>query len=165
MVAITRFPSSTEPARPAISVRRSLAQHRTSISSAQLLVTEQVLYQPNDRFAIMPIFVYQQTKDGNPQHRWNQWESFGARPEVFFTKHLSLAVEGGFDHTNAPGQYDGWLRKVTVAPQIGVGRKFFSRPVLRAFLTYANWSDGLPRSGRRYAIHEQNEWVDLRSTD
>lgn len=110
--------------------------------SAQLLVTEQVVYQPNDRFAIMPIFVYQQTKDGNPQHRWNQWESFGARPEVFFTKHLSLALEGGFDHTNAPGQYDGWLRKVTVAPQIGVGRKFFSRPVLRAFVTYATWSDG-----------------------
>jgi len=110
--------------------------------SAQLLVTEQILYQPNDRFAIMPIFVYQQSKDGNPQHRWNQWESFGARPEVFFTKHLSLAVEGGFDHTNAPGQYDGWLRKVTVAPQIGMGRKFFSRPVLRAFLTYGNWSDG-----------------------
>src|SRR5271170_3370566 len=110
--------------------------------SAQLLVTEQVLYQPNDRFAIMPIFVYQQSKDGNPQHRWNQWESFGARPEVFFTKHLSLAVEGGFDHTNAPGQYEGWLRKVTIAPQIGVGRKFFRRPVLRTFLTYGNWSEG-----------------------
>ena len=121
--------------------------------SAQLLITEQVVYQPNDRFANMPIFVYQQTKDGSPQHRWNQWESFGARPQVFFTKHLSLAVEGGFDHTNSPGQnslgqnptgqYEGWLRKVTIAPQIGAGNKFFSRPVLRAFVTYANWSDGL----------------------
>lgn len=28
------------------------------------------------------------------------------------------------------------------APQIGAGRKFFSRPVLRVFLTYARWSDG-----------------------
>src|SRR5271163_1788805 len=120
--------------------------------SAQFLITEQVLYQPNDRFAIMPIFVYQQTKDGNPQHRWNEWASFGARPQVFFTKHISLAVEGGFDHTNSPGenslgqnptgQYEGWLRKVTISPQIGVGYKFFSRPVLRGFLTYANWTDG-----------------------
>jgi len=62
------------------------------------------------------------------------------------TKYLSLAVEGGFDHTknpNAPSQYDGWLRKITFAPQIGAGRKFFSRPVLRTFVTYANWSDGL----------------------
>ena len=51
--------------------------------------------------------------------------------------------KAGFDHTHSSGQYDGWLRKITIAPQIGAGRKFFSRPVLRAFLTYANWSDGL----------------------
>jgi maltoporin len=112
-------------------------------STARFLVTEQVVLQPNDRFAIMPIFIYQRTKDGNPQHGWNQWVSFGARPEVFFTKYLSLAFEGGFDHTHSRGQYDGWLRKFTIAPQIGAGRKFFSRPVLRAYLTYASWSDGL----------------------
>src|SRR5258707_4253722 len=64
-----------------------------SNSSARLLVTEQVLYQPNDRFAIMPIFVYQRSKDRNPQHDWNQWVSFGARPEVFFNKYISLAFE------------------------------------------------------------------------
>jgi maltoporin len=90
----------------------------------------------------MPIFVYQRSKDGNPQHDWNQWVSFGARPEIFFTKYISLAFEGGFDHTHSTGQYDGWLRKITIAPQIGAGRKFFSRPVLRTFLTYASWSDG-----------------------
>jgi len=112
-------------------------------SSERLLATEQVLFQPNDRFAIMPIFVYQRSRDGNPQHGWNQWVSFGARPEVFFTKYLSLAFEAGFDRTQLRGQYDGWLRKFTIAPQIGAGRKFFSRPVLRAFLTYANWSEGL----------------------
>jgi maltoporin len=102
-----------------------------------------MVFQPNDRFAIMPILIYQRTKDGNPQHGWNQWVSFGARPEIFFNKYLSLAFEGGFDHTHSRGQYDGWLRKFTIAPQIGAGRKFFSRPVLRAFVTYADWSDGL----------------------
>jgi len=110
----------------------------------RLLITEQVLLQPNDRFAIMPIFIYQRSRDGNPLHGWDQWVSLGARPEVFFTKYLSLAFEAGFDHTeSSTGQYDGWLRKFTIAPQIGAGRKFFSRPVLRTFLTYANWSDGL----------------------
>ena len=113
-------------------------------STARFLLTEQVLFQPNDKFAIMPIFILQRTKGGNPQHGWDQWVSFGARPEVFFTKYLSLAFEGGFDHTHSStGQFDGWLRKFTIAPQIGAGRKFFSRPVLRAFLTYADWSDGL----------------------
>jgi len=118
-------------------------------SSRQFLVTEQVLFQPNDRFALMPIFVYQRLKDGIPQHNWNQWVSFGVRPEIFFTKHISLAFEAGFDHTegfvptqNGEPYLDGWLRKFTIAPQIGAGRKYFSRPVLRAFLTYASWSDG-----------------------
>jgi maltoporin len=113
-------------------------------STARLLITEQVLFQPNEKFAIMPIFIYQRTKDGDPRHDWNQWVSFGARPEIFFTQYLSLAFEGGFDHTHSEsGHFDGWLRKFTIAPQIGAGRKFFSRPVLRAFLTYADWSEGL----------------------
>jgi maltoporin len=113
-------------------------------STAQLLATEQVLIQPDDRFAIMPIFVYQRSKDGNPLHGWDQWVSFGARPEVFFTKHIALAVEGGFDHTHSrSGGYDGWLRKFTIAPELKAGNKFFSRPALRAFLTYGDWSDGL----------------------
>jgi len=142
----------------------------------QLLVIEQLLFQPNDRFAIMPIFLYQRSKDGNPQHDWNQWASFGARPEVFFTKYLSLAFEAGFDHTkghvitqNGTPYVDGWLRKFTIAPQIGAGRKFFSRPVLRAFLTYASWSDsfrgfvgGVPfqnrTDGLTYGVQAEAWW-------
>jgi maltoporin len=146
----------------------------------QLLITEHLLFQPNDLFAIMPIFLFQRTKDGNPQDPWNEWISFGARPEFFFTTHLSLALEAGFDHTHCIagcisqesepiGPYDGWLRKLTIAPQIGAGRKFFSRPVLRTFLTYANWSDGfrglvggipyLKRtSGLTYGVQAEHWW-------
>jgi maltoporin len=145
-------------------------------SSARLLAVEQLLVQPNDKFAIMPIFVYQRSKDGIPQHDWNQWVSFGARPEIFFTKYLSLAFEAGFDHTsgflltqNGDAQLDGWLRKFTIAPQIGAGRKFFSRPVLRVFLTYANWSDafrgyvgGTPyldrTNGLSYGVQAETWW-------
>ena len=148
--------------------------------SRQLLITEHLVFQPNDLFAIMPIFLFQRTKDGNPEHPWNEWISFGARPEFFFTTHLSLALEAGFDHTHCVagcisqesepiGPYDGWLRKVTIAPQIGAGRKFFSRPVLRTFLTYANWSDGfhglvggipyLKRtSGLTYGVQAETWW-------
>jgi maltoporin len=138
--------------------------------SKRLLITEHLLLQPNDKFAIMPIFVYQRSQDGNPQSNWDQWVSFGARPEYFFTKNLSLALEAGFDHTQSgAGQYDGWLRKITFAPQIGAGRKFFSRPVLRTFVTYANWSDGLrgyvggvpfqnQTTGLTYGIQAETWW-------
>ncbi len=116
-------------------------------STERLLVANHLLVQPNDHFAIMPIFVFQRTRDGNPLHAHNDWVSFGARPQISFTKYVSLALEGGFDYTNGfnattGGPVDGWLRKFTIAPQLGAGRKFFSRPVLRTFFTYANWSDG-----------------------
>jgi maltoporin len=113
-------------------------------NSQRFLVTEQVVIQPNQKFAIMPIALYQRVKDGNPMHGADRWLSFGARPEYFFTEHLSLAFEGGFDRVwSGQHLYNGWLRKFTIAPQIGAGREFFSRPVLRAFLTYGNWSEGL----------------------
>jgi maltoporin len=145
-------------------------------SSEKLLIVEHMLLQPNDRFAIMPIFVFQRTRDGQPGHGFNDWASFGARPVVYFTKYLSLAFEAGFDHTSGYGltangntQFDGWLRKFTIAPQIGAGRKFFSRPVLRVFLTYGNWSNGyrglvggIPfqdrTSGLTYGVQAETWW-------
>jgi maltoporin len=116
-------------------------------SSERLLISNHWLLQPNDRFAILPIFIFQRTRDGEPLHGHSDWISFGARPEVFFTRYISLAFEAGVDHTDGfntttNGHVDGWLEKYTIAPQIGAGSKFFSRPVLRTFFTYSNWSNG-----------------------
>jgi len=145
-------------------------------SSERLLIAEHLLIQPNDRFAIMPIFIFQRKRDGLPGHGFNDWASFGVRPEVFFTKYISLAFESGFDHTegfamtqNGNSQFSGWLRKFTIAPQIGAGRQFFSRPVLRLFMTYANWSNGyrglvggIPfedrTSGLTYGVQAETWW-------
>lgn len=108
------------------------------------LFTDQILIQPNEKFAIMPIFIAGWNNPGDPGAKYGRWTSFGARPIWFFTKHTSLAFEAGFDNVDNPNaQSSGWLRKYTIAPQLAVGRDFFSRPVLRAFLTYASWSDGL----------------------
>ncbi|WP_047496997.1 carbohydrate porin [Terriglobus sp. TAA 43] len=106
----------------------------------QFLITEQVVLQPNEKFAVMPVFLFQRKKDSTTQNQWLQWTSFGVRPEVFLTRHLSITGDCGFDYTHLSGAYEGWLRKCTIAPQIGADRKFFGRPVLRAFLTYASWS-------------------------
>jgi maltoporin len=139
-------------------------------NSKRFQIAEHFLVQPNDKFAIQPVFIYQRTKSGNPHDGWNDWISIGARPQIFFTDHLSLAIEGGFDRTSSgTGQYEGWLRKFTIAPQIGAGRKFFSRPVLRLFLTYASWSDGLRgfvggipfqnrTSGFTYGVQAETWW-------
>jgi len=145
--------------------------------SERIQIAEHLLVQPNDRFAIMPIFVFRRSRDGQPGHGFNDWASFGVRPEVFFTKYISLAFEAGADHTEGfvntqtgvNANFDGWLRKFTIAPQLGAGRQFFSRPVLRLFLTYANWSNGfrgfvggIPfedrTSGLTYGVQAETWW-------
>lgn len=133
-------------------------------------VAEHALFQPNEYFAVQPVIIYQQSKTGKPGESWSRWLSFGARPQVFFTEAFSTAVEAGFDHVHTgDGQFDGWLRKFTIAPQLGAGRKFFSRPVARVFCTYANWSEGLrgavggvpyrnDQSGLTYGVQGEAWW-------
>jgi len=43
----------------------------------------------------------------------------------------------------APG---GWLYKLTVAPQVTPALKFLSRPSIRAFATWAWWSESFKGS-------------------
>jgi len=156
---------------PASNFSTSIDDPTPDLDSAErLLITEHILIQPNDRFAIMPIALFERKQDGNPDDGWDEWLSFGARPQIFFTKYFSLALEAGFDHTRSgTGLYDGWLEKYTIAPQIGAGSKFFSRPVLRAFVTYATWSDGLrgfvggvpyddKTSGLTYGVQAETWW-------
>jgi maltoporin len=107
-----------------------------------LLITDHLLIQPTDDWSVMPILIFDRKTGGAAGDGVDKWISFGARPVWNFTDHISIAFEGGFDYTKSDiGNYEGWLRKFTVAPQIGAGRDFFSRPVLRLFFTYANWSD------------------------
>jgi maltoporin len=139
-------------------------------NSERFLISEQVVVQPNKKFAIMPIALFLRVRDGIPGHQSDRWLSFGARPVYFFTDHVSLAVEGGFDRVwSGQHLYDGWLRKFTIAPQFGAGQEFFSRPVLRTFLTYGNWSEGLMgfvggipyqtrRNGLTYGVQAETWW-------
>src|SRR5258708_14918831 len=79
------------------------------------LITEQVLVQPNNRWSMMPIFLYQRSKDGDPAHGVDTSLSFSTTPIFNFTDHVSLAFKPVIDHTTI-GQnlYHGWLPKSTV---------------------------------------------------
>jgi maltoporin len=86
--------------------------------------------------------LYENTKFGGDNSR-NRWISTGMRPIYYFNDRFSIALETGvdWDHSQPLGT-DGHLWKITLAPQLSRGNKFFSRPVIRAFVTYAKWSDG-----------------------
>lgn len=105
--------------------------------------TEQLVIQPVEQFSFGAAMVYQYTDYGleiPDQH----WLSGGVRPIWHLTDAFSIALEGGVDWASSTqGGEGGTLGKLTLAPQVSLGNEYFSRPVLRAFFTYAIWSDGL----------------------
>ncbi|HZE12985.1 MAG TPA: carbohydrate porin [Chthoniobacterales bacterium] len=105
-------------------------------------VTDHFTIQPWDRFAMQAVGIYEETEFGGPNSH-QRWGSLGARPIYYFSDRFSIALEAGIDWAKSePLGTDGHLWKITLAPQISRGGKFFDRPVLRAFVTYAKWSDG-----------------------
>jgi maltoporin len=105
-------------------------------------VTDHFTIQPWKQFAVQAVGLYDKIHYGGANSD-NVWYSVGARPVFFFSDRFSTAVEAGIDWVNSdPLHKDGHLWKVTFVPiQISRGEKFFSRPQLRAYVTYAGWSD------------------------
>mgnify|MGYP001944312164 FL=1 len=104
--------------------------------------TDHVVVKPWECVSLGTALVYQYTDFGSnlpEQH----WVSAGLRPIWHLNEWASIAFEGGFDWiSNSPNGSSGSLGKFTIAPQVSLGDEFYSRPVLRAFLTYAFWNDG-----------------------
>jgi maltoporin len=138
--------------------------------TTHLLLTEHLLIQPDKRWSLMPVFIYDRKTGGAAGAGVDTWVSFGVRPVWNFHDHASLAFETGFDYTKSDkGLYEGWLRKFTVAQQFGAGRDFFSRPVVRLFVTFAGWSEGFrgrvggapyahATSGITFGVQTENWW-------
>jgi maltoporin len=112
-------------------------------SATRLRLTESFSANVGDHFSLGPVVVFQLSRDGSP--RTDQlWVSAGARPIVHFTRNVSLAVEGGVDWVkDKAAATQGTLAKVTVCPQVSINNRWNSRPVVRAFVTTAFWSDDL----------------------
>ena len=107
----------------------------------RLRVTENFTANLSDSFSVGPVLIYQLTDYAGDEGRV-QWVSAGLRPIWHFNQRISLAMEGGADWVkNDNANTNGVLYKVTFAPQVSLGGRFMSRPVVRAFVTYANWSD------------------------
>ncbi len=103
--------------------------------------TESFVAQPCAQVSISPAVVYQYTDYNNVQGN-RQWISAGVRPIYHFNNFFSLAFEPGVDHVDDSGIHQsGTLYKLTLAPQVSLGDKFFSRPVIRAYVTYAAWTE------------------------
>ncbi|HEY1123733.1 MAG TPA: carbohydrate porin, partial [Haloferula sp.] len=117
-------------------------------------VTDQWVIKPLDHLSIGSSMVYQYTEFGD-NAPYQHWASAGVRPIWHFNDTFSIALEPGVDWVSGTsGGHRGMLGKITLAPQVSLGDEFFSRPVLRAFITYAMWANGLKGGvgGTDYAL-------------
>lgn len=108
----------------------------------QLRVVEDLLLDRLGPFSLQFVGVWQELDNGLPPGDRLTWVSLGARPAYHFSRYFSLELEAGFDHTRQTDRVSGSLMKITLAPQITPGIDVLSRPSLRAYVTWARWSDG-----------------------
>ena len=104
-------------------------------------ITNQTVIEKND-WAMMIVGIYENKDhlafDGTKQ----TWLSLGVRPMKFLTNHVRLLAELGYDRVNSDNSdIDGSLRKFTLAGELAEKSGFWQRPVIRAYATYARWSD------------------------
>ena len=107
----------------------------------QFRVLDDFLLEQRGPWALQTFALYQELENGAAADSRIRWVSLGARPVRRLGRFFSLATEVGWDYTVQGDQPGGSLVKLTVAPQITPALKFLSRPSLRAFATWAHWSD------------------------
>ena len=101
--------------------------------------------QPMENFGMEFVALWQ--KDESNANGSSTWTSVGVRPVYAFTNNFKLVGELGTDRvTQAGGLPAKRLTKLTIAPTISAGPGLWSRPELRAFVTYGKWNDAATAS-------------------
>jgi maltoporin len=114
--------------------------------SSRLRLLDYGVLQPTDAFSMMYVGIYDRYDSGADSDAITEWYSAGLRPIYAFTRNFALAVEAGIDYTRQErsdadgGDLNGAVGKFTICPEIRMDGDFFARPVLRAFVTVAQWS-------------------------
>jgi maltoporin len=108
----------------------------------QVRVVEDLVLDAIGPISLLVGGVYREIDNGAAQANRLRWCSLGLRPAWHFNRHVSVQLEMGLDHTSQPGALEGTLVKATLAPQITPSAAALVRPSIRAYLTWARWSNG-----------------------
>lgn len=124
-------------------------------------VTEDLKFDISPHFSLLGVIIYQHLDNNMAQNNIINWYTAGVRPVWFFNRYFSLAGEFGWDYTSQAGLDSGSLWKMTLAPQITPFNKILTRPVIRAYCTYATWSDAFMGQVAPNSFADQTQGVSL----
>ena len=104
-------------------------------------INNNLVIEPNENYSLQWGVIYKVDESAATNGK-KTWMSTGVRPVFYMTDHTSVAVELGYDNLDdeTTGK-DGSLTKATVALQLAKSRGYYSRPVMRAFVTAAEWDE------------------------
>ena len=93
-------------------------------------------------FSLLAGGIWQEIDNGAAGGNRLRWLALGLRPTWHLDRHFSVQLEAGIDHTRQDDGPRGSLFKVTLAPQLTPRVGALQRPSLRAYVTWARWSEG-----------------------
>lgn len=119
----------------------SLSDESLTATNRSYRIVEQLLLEPGTNWSALLAVVFENQKDVQT------WTSIGLRPIFYMNEHFNIAIELGHDRVEPESGKPRILDKITFAAQYSKARGFWSRPVLRAFITYANWNQAASDAG------------------
>lgn len=119
----------------------SLSDESLPAADTSYRVAEQLLVETSPGWSSLFSLVYEK------QQNALTWTSLGVRPVYYVNEHLNIALELGYDRVKPDAGDTRTLTKITLAPQLSKARGFWSRPTVRAFITYANWNSAARDAG------------------
>jgi maltoporin len=114
-----------------------------TVNSSKKIRAWDALNFEGEKWSAQAALIYEEADKGTTTNSRVRWGSAGVRPIYWFTDHVSVAFQAGI--SNVIDESDGFgsrnLMRYTVAPQLSIGKGFYSRPVLRAFYSRTSWNE------------------------
>lgn len=139
-------PAITQGDYNAKPIREDLGWNLDNATSLEISNTQ--TYEVLPDYSVQWTIMARQEEHGTIGNSKFNWYSTGVRPIFYFSKHINLALEASVDYIDDKiNSRSGTLSKFTTALQLSADRGFYSRPVMRFFVTFADWGDELKGLG------------------
>lgn len=96
--------------------------------------------EPNEKWAFHSILLYERRDDGSSSNSLQHWYSLGIQPVYRMTDHFHFVTVLGTSMVDSEGSGPKRLTRLTLAPQVAVGRSIWARPTIRFFYTRSWWN-------------------------
>lgn len=108
--------------------------------SQRLRVVEHLTVDVTDKFSFHFGSTFEWRDNGNTQNSKEVWYNAGIHPVYFIDENYQLTGQLGTSVVDAQGSPARRMTRVTIAPQVGLRKGIWSRPILRAFYSRTFWS-------------------------